>query len=291
MKLDSLEINCLIKKIYAKKKKIQVVNDLSFNPIKYHKTNTITILQCNAKYMFILSDLINIIENAISNTDNFFVDVLEIKNPYNNIPFNLSTLYNIYFKLKESTYNMSILFHLFFLSNFDKTRYALENEAVIREFSIKKFVYNSSTNVLYEKIIKMLRENEYSRKLVIHPKFSKDLIVNIMKPFLYYKYIYQYGLEGIEKTLLYKKILFYKLKKFYEYNRNFGKIIVDKNRNNLFSKSIPPPTIKYNIDHLPFHLINIDDINLTFDIHHASHYFFSDEEEEEEENNSIIIFY
>jgi hypothetical protein len=266
-----------------KKTNIQVTNDLSFNPIKKHKTNTITILQCNAKYIFILSDLINIIENAISNTDNFFVEVLEIKNPYNNIPFNLSTLYNIYFKFKESTYNMSILFHLFFLSNFDKTSYALENEAIIREFAIKKFIYNSSTNVLYTKIIKMLRENEYSRKLVIHPKFSKDLIVTIMRPFLYHKYIYLYGLEGIEKTLIYKKILFYKLKKFYEYNPNFGKIITDKD--NIFSKILP--AITYNTNHVTFHLINIDDINLSLDIPYPSHHYFSDEED----FNSIIIDY
>ena len=181
----------------------------------------------------------------------------------------------IYFKYKESTFIMSTLFHLYFLSNFNKDSYALDYEAIIREFAIKKYIYNGSNNLLYNKIIQMLNENMYTTKLCIHKHFPKDLIVSIMKPFLYYQYIYIYGIEGIEKTLLYKKILFYKLKKFYEYNPNFGKIIYNDYDDDICINTLSS-NIKYNTDHLKFNSIPTDDINFSLDTsNYISHYYFS----------------
>lgn len=126
-----------------KKMKIQVDYDLLLNPINIHDNNTICIIQDNFKYFFTVRDLINIIETALSNAPGFFVNILTPKNPFNNISFSLSCLYNIYFKLKQSQYIMPILFHLFFLSNFDKIDFVLEYEAIIRDYAIKKFIYNT----------------------------------------------------------------------------------------------------------------------------------------------------
>ena len=264
--------------IFKYKKAILLVNsDLSLNTIKSTNRNIITIMQLNTKYMFTLNDLTNIIETALSNSPDFFIDVLNPKNPYNNVAFNISTLYNIYFKFKESSFVMSSLFHLFFIANFNKTSFVLDNEELIREFAIRKFLRNADINILYNKIIFMLKENVFTRKLIIHKDFSKKLLVDIMKPFLYYKYIADYGITGLVKTDLYKKILYYKLRKFYEYNRKFGKIIYT----NIGLGNSIRQTFIFDTDHITFESISLDGINLNRDIPENNilpiiHVYFSD---------------
>ena len=76
-----------------KKSKVIVNHDLYLNPIDNEK-NSICIFQDNGIYKFILSDLVNIINNSLSNSSFFFSEPLPCRNPYNNIPFNKSTLFN-----------------------------------------------------------------------------------------------------------------------------------------------------------------------------------------------------
>ena len=86
------------------KAKIVVDFDLCLNPIEHNNKNSICLFQENKKYYFRINDLINIINNALCNSPNFFSDTLITKNPYNNIAFNKSTLYNIYFNITTKTH-------------------------------------------------------------------------------------------------------------------------------------------------------------------------------------------
>ena len=207
-----------------KKMKLQVDYDLLLNPISLTKhENAICIVQDNFKYMFTLVDLINIIETALTNAPGFFVEVLSPKNPFNNIPFSLSALYNIYFKTKKSNIKTSILFHLFFLCNFNKSVFSIEYESLIRDYAIKNYVYNTPAVLLRKFVHEMLNDNMYTKNLSIHRELSDNVLLNIMRPFLHYYYISKYGVYGTEKIILYKKILHYKLKFFYKYNPQFGR--------------------------------------------------------------------
>lgn len=242
-----------------KKAPLQVTTDLLMNPIDSENTNSILIYQNNSKYLFMLNDLINIIETNISNAPDFFVEVLSPKNPYTNIVFNKSTLYNIYFKNKLNNKRNSSLFHFYFLANFDNAIYTLENEAYIRDFAIKKYVFTTPKCSLYPKVLHMLKRNAYTSKLFIHADFPKDLLVDIMRPFLYYRYLTEFGVEGTAKIKIYKKILYYKLKKFYEFNTKFGRIFYKP----MFERR---REITFNSHHIPFHLIDIGDVNILPDI-------------------------
>ena len=113
-KEDFINIFCKIQKTYFafarfayiykyKKAKIVVDFDLCLNPIDINNKNSICLLQEKYKYCFRINDLINIIDTALSNSPNFFSDPLISKNPYNNVPFNKSTLYNIYFKILKGS--------------------------------------------------------------------------------------------------------------------------------------------------------------------------------------------
>ena len=213
--------------LYKLKKYPKVVTeDLSMTPLDVNNKNTFVLTQSKSTYLFSLNDLIRIIETAIGHAPSFFADPLRPKNPFNNEEFTDATLYNIYFKMKDSGHVMSTIFHLFFLSNFKNTLFFVNNEAFLREYSINKYVFTSPALCLYTSVIEMLKDNSYTKKLTIHAKFPKELLVEIFRPFLYYYYIVNYDIQGTHKINKFKTILYLKLKKFYQHNKAFGRMII-----------------------------------------------------------------
>jgi hypothetical protein len=99
-----------------------------------------------------------IIKKSLTNSPNFFSDPSECKNPYTNIPFNKSTLYNIYFFMKRSAFIMPQLFEQYFISNFDIKLFQYENECLIRDFAIKRYIYSSNYDTLYDNVIIMIKD-------------------------------------------------------------------------------------------------------------------------------------
>lgn len=205
---------------------LQITTDLGLNPINLSGANVMQIYQGNARYAFIIQDLVNIIETSLSNSQNFFAVPLPIKNPYNNVKFSIATLYNIYYFIKSRAYIMPLLFHLYFLSNFNLTQFALNNESVIRDISIKQYVVNTPSSFLYNNVILMLNVNYYTTQLHIDTDFPKDDLVNIMKPYLYLSYIVSMSLNA-DKRHKYSILLTRMLKQFYHFNRHFGRKTFD----------------------------------------------------------------
>ena len=249
-----------LSRIYKiKKYPIIVNNDLMLNALDIKNKNTFILIEKKSQYLFSLNDLVSIIETAISNSPVFFSEPLSPLNPYNNEPFTYSTLYNIYFKLKKSGRLMSILFHLFFLENFNKEQFSEKNEPIIREISIKNHVYNSPYNILYSSVLTMLNSNPYTRNYQIHKDFPKDTLVTIFRPFLFYFFIINYDIKDTSKIYKYKQLLYIKLTKFYKYNKAFGrqyiKIITH------LGKIIKQYTL-FNDDHISFYKISIEKVTL-----------------------------
>jgi hypothetical protein len=244
-----------LSQIYKNKKyPIVVSDDLMLNPLDINHKNTFILIEKKSKYLFSLNDLVSIIENAISNSPNFFSDPLSPLNPYNKEKFTDSTLYNIYFKLKESGRLMSILFHLFFLESFHKEHFSEKNEPNIREHSIKSYVKNSPYTTLHTSVLTMLRSNPYTKRYIIHKDFPKDILVEIFRPFLFYYYIINYDIKNTSKFYNYKQVLYIKLKKFYEYNKAFGRQYIKLTRH--FGKIIKKEH-KFNTEHISFYKIPI----------------------------------
>jgi hypothetical protein len=236
------------------------------NSLDIHHPNTFVLMQNKSKYLFNTNDLVKIIENAITHAPSFFQEPTEAKNPYNNEPFNLSTLYNIYFKLKALPRIMPTLIHLFFLSNFNVDHFVLNNEPLLRETAIRKYIHNSTDDILYKSIIKMLAGNHYTRKLTIHKEFPLKTLIEIFKPFLYYFYIINYDIQGTERIDNYKRMLYIKLKKFYEYNKAFGRKMCNSTIQNKLLKSLNLPLIpktSFSTKHLTFHNIPIHNLEMT----------------------------
>jgi hypothetical protein len=105
--------------------------------------------------------------------------------------------------------------------------FVINNEAFLREYSIKKYVFTSPALYLHYSIVEMIKTNPYTKKLLIHNDFPKEQLVEIFRPFLYYYCIVNYDIRGIHKISKYRKVLYLKMKKFYEYNKSFGRRYIE----------------------------------------------------------------
>jgi hypothetical protein len=210
-----------------KRSPVQIEHDLYMTPLDRNNRNVFSLLQQCKIYLFSSANLVNSICTSLSNCPDFFVEPLVIKNPYNNIPLNKSDLYNIYFFLKHSPIIMPILFHNYFLMDFDLHKFSIENENIIKHMAFKSYIRNASVSTLYCSSIHMLKR--YNKKIVIHKDFPKEVLVNIMRPYLLLYYIIEYSSEEY-RIINAEEMLKYKLKKLYKYNVAFGRKIVKLKR-------------------------------------------------------------
>jgi hypothetical protein len=206
-----------------KKHQYVVTDDLMMNQLVPNDKLTFILVENKSNFLFNINEIINIIETAIGHAPDFFSEPLHPLNPYNNQEFTKATLYNIYFQMKNIGRVMPLLFHCFFLENFDKDNFTEQHEPLIREQSIKKYIFNSPYTILYSSVISMLNNNQYTKKLSIHKNFPKDLLVDIFRPFLFHDYIANYYIKGSSKVYTSRHLLYSKLKKFYEFNPLFGR--------------------------------------------------------------------
>jgi hypothetical protein len=228
-------LNYFVRKYKYKKTEIKVDTDLFLNKINETQYNVITIYQDNCKYLFTVSDLLHIIKNSICNTDDFYPDPVPCKNPYNNIPFNKSSLLNIYFFVKNRNYVMPDYLHNYFLVYFNLYEFKVNNENIIANHAIKMYINNNSVITLYNKISEMIiyyNKNKYysrgNKKIEVDIDFPKQKLIEVFKNYLnvYLKMKY-YPDVNFKKN---KNELVNKLGVFSQNNPTFGRkiLVLDK---------------------------------------------------------------
>jgi hypothetical protein len=237
-------LNRAIYKYKFKTSLFRIKKDVFLNPINETQHNVITIVDNNNKYLFTFLDLKNIIESSLSNSQYFVATPIPPKNPYTNLPFNKSTLYNIYFFMKRGSFVMPRLFHNYFLCNFNIKQFCDENEVLLRELHIRDHINNSDIEELYYDVLEMLRKNKFARRLNIDRSFPKKRLVEIMRPYIeiYYRYIYSLNLCDQNSSLT---DLDAKLRKFYFFNPKFGRKYIKLNVN-------PPDNLFFNDECVKF---------------------------------------
>ena len=209
-----------------KKSKIIVDSDLCLNKLDINNHLTFCLYQGNNRYLFNINEIVKIIITSLINSPLFFSEPLVSKNPYNNIPLNKSTLYNIYFTLQRKNIKIHDLFYKFFLQNFNLSDFKKYNEHLIREYAIDNYIKNSSDEIIYNSILSMLVEynkmvNKKNR-IKFCFDFPTDKIILAFKPFLNLYYKSKYSLIKTLKSNS-SKYLFAHLFKFKKINTCFGK--------------------------------------------------------------------
>lgn len=207
--------------------KTAIDNDFSLNPIDKNSRFTICIFQNNSAYYFKIHDLIQIIKSRLENCEDYFCASLPILNPYTNIPFSKSTLYNIYFFIKFNTMIHQELFDIFFRCNFSLYDFKENYATVIVSKYIHSYVSNSPCNSLWKGINKMIdfinkRLKKPAKKITIEPEFPRHIIVDTLRPYYELYLQFQYTRDN---TNFYnqKQSFFYKIEIFIANNPNFGR--------------------------------------------------------------------
>lgn len=269
-----------------KKAKIIIEYDLCLNPIKENGKNIFSLMQNNNKYLFNINDLIKIIHNSIANTSHFFNNPLPIKNPYNNVLINKSTLYNIYFYIRKNTLlNPDLLFY-FFKTNFNINKFTEQYQFIIRDYAINNYLISSTNYKLYEDTQQMLENFNYSvinknYQIIIDEDFPKDILMKVMKPYLRLFFLSEYSLIHATGRMKYKKILRNKLVEFQKFNPVFGRKIINciniLNKNKIVRKIVE----SFNSNHIDFNDKNKD--KKTFMENHNSKYNENDNDNNNDE--------
>lgn len=252
-------LNRLVYRYKYSKAPIAIDTDLSLSNIKSSHT-TMTILQNNQKYLFTLFDLKRLIDTSLSNSPYHFSHPLPIKNPYNNLPFEKSVLYNMYFFMKKSDFVIPTLFHLYFLSNFNLSKFQEENEVMIQKVHLKQYLHNLSAKETKAEIIYMLKQNKYTKKIKIDAEFPRDKLIEIFRPYLELFYKQSYSID-LNTRIMAKNELYLKLKDFYNFNPVFGRKFIFNN------KKQPAVNSSMNTNHIQFQKKNY---NKNYDISHIT---------------------
>ena len=240
------------------KAKIVVNTDICLNDLKNGTKNVMCILHKNSKYLFHVNDLIKIFNTSLTNSYMFFSEPLPVKNPYNNLPFEKSILYNIYYFIKYNTNYNSELIIKFYECDFSLTLFKSKNEYLLREYSINNFVYKSNSESLKNEIENMIeifntRYCEKNEEIIIDKDFPKDKLIKIFQPYLLLFVLSEYAYLSFKKS---EALYFFKrgLQKFQSFNPQFGrkkyKIIIGHKKR--FKKYIKEKLIEFDDRHIKF---------------------------------------
>lgn len=136
-------------------------------------------------YRFRLSDLIAMSLQALRNAPDLFVEPLPVKNPYTNIPFTVAQLYNFYFALKETRFDIPPVLAMYYRCGFNLVSFAQRHEAELREEAIGDLCRHGSDGQVYYYLLRMVRENRDDLgELTLSPGFPGGALIEAMRPFL-----------------------------------------------------------------------------------------------------------
>lgn len=208
--------------------KTQINVDMGFTEINEKDKNVISIVQNKKKYLFKITDLFKMLNDKMTLGNDYFITSSPIKNPYNNILFSKADLYNFYFKMKFDTLYFNEVLYQFFKVNFNIYEFQEHNMTLLKEKMINDKVRNMSSNILYQKIIKMVEfiNNEIHSdmyKLYISSDFDKKIVIDAFTPY-YRLYLLMNYSNDFFKINYYESLFFYKMKKFILHNNRFGRM-------------------------------------------------------------------
>jgi len=157
--------------------KMDIDEDLSCSPLSDYKSKLkIDIIQNNNIFTFLLRDLHTIWLNSLTYSSNMIPDPQRPKNPYNNIEFTATNLYNIYFSLLLNGFRINRMIHSHFSQKLSYSNFMYDNTTYLLENALKDEIKNLSDISCYSIIrdLKLLYP-ERTKRLYYDNKFPDDI--------------------------------------------------------------------------------------------------------------------
>jgi hypothetical protein len=207
------------------------------------------------------------------------------------MPFSKSDLYNIYFQIKDRLMRMPDILYQFFLSNFNLTKFKRNNQVLIREKYIHRFIENEDQETLVDYIQNALSFNAH---INIDDDFPEDDLVRIFKPYLRLYLEMNYSIDSSVRHRS-KCLLMHKLHIFHMHNPQFGRRLYRVKNKRVIGAAT------FNVDHVTFKHAR-DDASSFLSSHAAlssesddyqtqnSHIHFDNENDDEDEDESEAEF-
>ena len=163
--------------------------DLCLKPLdSFPESQKITLIHFEKKYVFRLTDLMNIWIRALTKNDGFSPSPRYPFNPYINRPFRKHHLYNIFLKLMDSHFIIPNLIQSFFKLNMNLTKFELQNYPILKDYAIDYYLKETDANTLFLDVIHMIEtfkiELQYAYIDTRLPDDTAKEVVMIMKPYL-----------------------------------------------------------------------------------------------------------
>ena len=207
--------NCLIRflKIIKEKKNInyEFNDDLQFIPLKnYDKSEIIVINQNNTNYKFRLLDLIKLWKIALYNSQNMFPQPIKLKNPFTNIEFSNSSLFNIFYKYQKGKYVVPEIILLFYKTNFDMAQFKIIAYPLLQSNAIKSHINVAPYQDLYDYLVMLFHDyRKYTNYVILKPTATYYMKINLIKKmnkFLRYYLTYKFSCNPLLKDYNNNKI-------------------------------------------------------------------------------------
>ena len=164
-----------------KRTPVQISTDLYMSELDPRKRTTFVLLTRDKQYYFSLNDLAKIMVDSLTYSYLLFPEPKVCKNPYNNVPFLKSTLYNMYFQMKSVFCLVPRIIQLYFETGFNVFVLKKQNEPYLRELILREYVSKTEPITLRTEILKMVREHDPEMSLCIHPSFPAEALVKGLK--------------------------------------------------------------------------------------------------------------
>ena len=163
--------------------------DLCLKPLSlYPESQKVTLIHFKKKYVFRLTDFMNIWLRGLTKNKGFSPDPRYPVNPYVNKPFRKHHLYIVYFKLLDSSFMIPLLIQHFYQLNFNITKFELVNYPTLKDCAINNYLQEEDDTTLFLDIIHMVEtfkiELDYAYIDSRLPHNQMKNIVITMKHFL-----------------------------------------------------------------------------------------------------------
>lgn len=214
------------------------------------------IFHLNKLYLFSKSDINHLFYNSlISSNYEFHSSPKMIKNPYINIKFTYNILIQLYFHYKFNSISYNNVIETFFKANFKLNKFVSDNDTMITELNIKRYLNNSNGND--NEIIVFLKEMiNYANKNIITKRqeslsfcklFPIKIYINTYKPYLMQYLLFRYcsdSSKSYDSFNVFKK----KIIRFHKNSPKFGRSILhlpNKKRSIILPFKTKIPNEKY----------------------------------------------